>query len=83
MIKLGKVTSEKEIKYFINLRISEKERKYLINLMKEYRNVFSFTTDDLKEYREDVIQHTIPLKQDVKPFKQKSRQINPKLSPMM
>ena len=30
-----------------------------------------------------MIQHTIPLKEDVKPFRQKLRQINHKLAPMI
>jgi hypothetical protein len=70
MIKIGKGTSEKE-------------RKELINLVHEYRDVFAFTYDELKAYREDVIQHTIPLKEDTKPFRQKLRQINPKLAPLV
>ena len=41
MIKIGKGTSEKE-------------RNDLINLVKEYRDVFAFTYDELKAYREDV-----------------------------
>ena len=49
IIKIGKGTSEKE-------------RNNLINLVKEYRDVFAFTYDELKAYREDVFQHTIPLK---------------------
>ena len=58
----------------------------MINLVKEYRDVFTFTYDELKHYQEDVFQHTIPLKQDikeVKPFQQKIRQINPKLAPIV
>jgi hypothetical protein len=70
MIKIGKGTSEKE-------------RKELINLVQEYRDVFAFTYDELKAYREDVIQHTIPLKEDTKPFRQKLRKINPKLAPLV
>ena len=73
IIKVGKGTSEKE-------------RNDLVNLVKEYRDVFAFTYDELKYYREDVFQHTIPLKQDikeVKPFHQKMRQINPKLAPIV
>ena len=73
MIKIGKGTSEKE-------------RNDLVNLVKEYRDVFTFTYDELKAYREDVFQHIIPLKQyikEVKPFRQKLRQINPKLAPIV
>ena len=73
MIKIGKGTSEKE-------------RNDLINLVKEYRDVFAFTYDELKAYWEDVFQHTIPLKpecQQAKPFNQKLRQMNPKLAPIV
>ena len=73
LIKIGKVTSEKE-------------RNNLINLIKEYRDVLAFIYDELKSYREDVFQHTIPLieeAKEVKPFQQKLRRINPKLAPIM
>lgn len=70
MIKIGK-------------GISKDERKNLINLVQEYRDVLAFSYEELKAYRENVIRHTIPLKQDIKTFLQKLRQINPKLSPMI
>jgi hypothetical protein len=63
--------------------LQKKERKELISLVYEYRDVFAFTYDELKAYHEDVIQHTIPLKEDTKPFRQKLTQINPKLAPMV
>jgi hypothetical protein len=62
---------------------SEKERKQLINLVNEYRDVFAFTYDELKAYKDDVFQHTFPLKEDTKPFRQKLRRINPKLAPLI
>ena len=73
LIKIGKGTSQKE-------------RNELINLVKEYRDVFSFTYDELKAYQEDAFQHTISLKPELKevnPFRQKLRQINPKLAPIV
>jgi hypothetical protein len=60
LIKIGKGTSKKE-------------RKELISLVSEYRDVFAFTYDELKAYKDDVFQHTIPLKEDTKPFRQKLR----------
>eukprot|EP00253_Pinus_taeda_P026618 PITA_26618 len=36
---------------------------------------------DLKVYNKDIIQHTIPIKPNQKPFHQKLRRINPKLLP--
>ena len=83
-INIGLETNPKIIK--IGKGTSEKERNALINLVKEYRDLFAFTYDELKGYREDVFQHTIPLKpemQNVKPFRQKLRKINPKLAPIV
>ena len=59
-INIGSETEPKMIK--IGKRTSEKERNDLISLVKEYRDVFAFTYDELQAYREDVFQHTIPLK---------------------
>ena len=55
----------------------------MVELLKEFRDVFAFTYDELKAYRDDVFQDTIPLKPDTKPFQQKLRRINPKLAPMV
>ena len=72
LIKIGKGTLEKE-------------RNSLINLIKEYIDVLAFSYDELKAYREDGFQHTIPLTKakEVKLFWQKLRQINPKLAPIV
>lgn len=52
-------------------------------MIQDYRDIITFSYDELKTYRKDVIRHTIPLKEDVKPFRQKLRQINLKLAPMI
>lgn len=63
---------------------TKEERKKLIDLLHEYRDVLAFSYDELKGYREDVMEHTIPLKdENSKPFHQKLRQINPKLAPFV
>jgi hypothetical protein len=59
------------------------EIKEIMKLLKEYRDVLAFTYDELKVYREDVIHHVIPLKEDTKPFRQKLRQINLKLASLV
>jgi hypothetical protein len=51
----------------------KKKREEIVKLLREYRDVLTFTYDELKVYREDVIQHTIPLKEEAKPFIQKLR----------
>jgi hypothetical protein len=70
MIKIGKTTPIEE-------------RNEIVNLLKEYRDVLAFSYDEIKVYREDVIQHVIPLKEETKPFRQKLRQMNPKLAPLV
>jgi hypothetical protein len=70
LIKVGKTTPIEE-------------RNEIVKLLKEYRDVLAFSYDELKVYREDVIQHVIPLKEGTNPFRQKLRQLNPKLAPLV
>jgi hypothetical protein len=70
MVKVGK-------------RTPKEKREEIIKLLREYRDVLAFTYDELKFYREDVIQHVIPLKEETNPFRQKLRQINPNLAPLV
>jgi hypothetical protein len=60
MIKVGTSTTEEE---------KEKIRKLVI----EYKDVFAWSYDDLKAYKGDIIQHTIPVLLEAKPFRQKLR----------
>jgi hypothetical protein len=46
-----------------------------------YRHIH-MALHDLKAYKGDIIQHTIPLKEGAKVFRQKLRKINPKLAPL-
>jgi ribonuclease HI len=70
MVKIGKTTPIEE-------------RIQIVELLREYRDVLAFSYDELKVYREDVIQLVIPLKEETKPFRQKLRQLNPKLAPLV
>ena len=54
-----------------------------VELIKEFQDVFAWSYEDLKSYDTSVIQHTIPLKENKKPFKQKLRIINPVLLPLI
>ena len=51
--------------------------------MKKYVDIFAWSYDDLKSYDPNVIQHTIPIKENEKNFKQKLRRINPFLLPLI
>ena len=52
-------------------------------LLKKYTKVFAWKYEDLKVYDTSIIQHTIPIKEGAKPFKQKLRRINPLLLPFI
>jgi hypothetical protein len=58
MVKIGKGTTLAEI-------------KRIMNLIREYKYVFSWSYEDLKSYKGDIFQHTIPLKEGAKPFRHK------------
>ena len=65
-----------------NNLVSKRKERYM-QLMKKYPDVFAWSYDDLKVYDTKVIQHTIPVKQNEKPFKQKLRRLNPLLFPLI
>jgi len=43
----------------------------LIALLKKFKKYFTWSYDELKAYREDLFQHTIPLQLDARPFRKK------------
>eukprot|EP00253_Pinus_taeda_P025957 PITA_25957 len=52
-----------------------------ISLLSSFADVFAWNYSDLKTYDTNIIQHTIPIKPNQKPFRQKLRRLNPKLLP--
>lgn len=76
---IGSKENPKLIKLSKSLPPDEK-LKYMEPL-KEFQDVFAWSYEDLKSYDTSIIQHTIPLKKDQKPFIQKLRRINPILLP--
>jgi hypothetical protein len=78
---IGTVNNPKNVKLSKFLSI-ENKNKYT-ELLKKYKDVFAWSYEDLKTYDTSVIEHKIPLKPGVKPFKQKLRQFNPILLPVI
>eukprot|EP00253_Pinus_taeda_P028367 PITA_28367 len=76
---IGTVEKPKIIKLSASLP-PDQNPKY-IDLFKEFQDVFAWSYEDLKSYDTSIIQHTIPLKPNQKPFKQKLRRIIPTLLP--
>ncbi|KAH9324463.1 hypothetical protein KI387_004641, partial [Taxus chinensis] len=46
----------------------------------KYIDVLAWSYADLKSFKPKDVQHSIPLKPDVKPYRQKKRHYNPKIS---
>ena len=67
----------------ISKALTTKQRNRYIKLLKEYVDVFACSYEDLKTYDTSIIQHKVPLKPNVKPFRNKLRRINPTLFPII
>ena len=57
------------------------ERENITTLIREFNDVFAWSYEDMKAYQEDIIQQAIPLIDGAKPFRQKLKQMNPKVAP--
>jgi hypothetical protein len=64
-------TEESPRKVYIGKALSPDVRRAMIDVLRKYRNFFAWSYDDLKAYRSDLFQHVIPLKEGIKPFRQK------------
>ena len=60
----------------------EMKHKY-VEMMRKFIDVFAWIYANFKKYDPTIIQHTIPIKENEKPFKQKLRRINPLLMPLI
>jgi hypothetical protein len=63
--------------------LTKDQRAEYAELLREFADVFSWTYEYLETYDTSVIEHKIPLKREAKTFRQKLRQINPMLLPIM
>ena len=55
------------------------EKATFMKLFQEFKDFFTWRYEDLKTYDMKIIQHVIPLKEDVNPFQQKIRNMHPSL----
>ena len=63
--------------------LSFEKRNNYIKLLKEFVDIFSWSCEDLRTCDTSIIQHKVPLKPDVKPYRHKLRRINPALFPVI
>lgn len=78
-VNIGTVDKPKMIK--LSKTLSPKVKEKYIRLLSEFSDVFTGYYADLKECEKKIIQHTIEIKLDKKPFRKKLRRINPILLP--
>ena len=81
VINLGTETNPQNVN--LGECCSPSERAAYIKLFREFKDIFAWTYDDLKTFDTRIIQHSIPLKTDVKPYQQKLRKFHPDLEPQM
>ena len=67
----------------ISKALLAEQRERYIKMLKEYVDIFAWSYGDLKTYDTSIIQYKVPLKPNVKPFRQKLRRINPALFPVI
>jgi hypothetical protein len=63
--------------------VYKEERKPYLKIFRQYQDVFAWSYRDLKTYDTRIIQHTIPLKPEEKPFQQKLQKYHLSLEPLM
>ena len=56
---------------WIATNLSPDEEKLLIHTLRDHRNVFAWSYKDLKGVAPNICQHTIPMREDAKPSKQR------------
>jgi hypothetical protein len=68
------IGTKKDTKFVkLSSKLLREKRVEYAELLKEFFDVFAWTYDDLKTYDTSVIEHTISLKEEAKPFRQKLR----------
>ncbi len=78
-VNIGIAENPKMVK--LSKSLSPKVKAEYVKLLSLFSDVFAWDYSDLKTYDTNIIQHTIPIKSNQKPFRQKLRRINPKLLP--
>ena len=76
-VNIGTAENPKMVK--LSKSLSPKVKAEYVRLLSSFSDDFAWDYSDLKTYDTNIIQHTIPIKPNQKPFHQKLRRINPKL----
>ena len=63
----------------IGAQCTDEEKLKFTELLHEFQDVFSFSYEDIRGFDPALIQHSIPIKEGIKPVRKKQRPINPTL----
>jgi hypothetical protein len=73
-LNIGTPESPKNVK--IGAQCSDEEKMKFAKLLGEFQDVFGWSYEDLRGFDPSLIQHVIPIKEGIKPVRQKQRPIN-------
>ena len=62
---------------FINANLSDDCKTDLIKLLKEYVDCFAWEYSEMPGLSRDLVEHRLPIKAGIRPYKQPSRHFNP------
>ncbi|XP_052735520.1 uncharacterized protein LOC128197506 [Vigna angularis] len=78
VLNLGNEDEVKEVKIGTAMKTEVKEK--LCVLLREFRDVFAWSYNDMPGLDTDILQHKLPLKPECPPVKQKLRRMKPEMS---
>jgi len=78
VLDLSKGDEKKEVKIGTSMKKEVKEE--LCALLKEFRDVFAWSYNDMSGLDTDIVQHKLPLKPECPPVRQKLRRMKPEMS---
>jgi hypothetical protein len=76
-LNIGTPDSPKNVK--IGAQCTDEEKLKFTELLCEFQDVFAWSYEDLRGFDPALIHHVIPIKEGIKPVRQKQRPINPAL----
>jgi len=78
VINLGNKGEEKKVK--IGAGLTEEMRQQLYALLKEFKDIFVWSYEDMPGLDPKIVQHRLPLKPEYHPIKQRLRRMKPEVS---
>ena len=78
VINLGDENEKKEVK--IGTVMKKEIQGQLCALLREFKDIFAWSYQDMPGLDPDIVQHKLPLKPECPPIKQKLRRMKPKVS---